>query len=248
MINTYNESSLHNTLKNMYCMNNGGMTEQHVGSWICDVVGSDGSVVEIQTGNISVLKKKCEYILSEGRKVTIVHPIVVTKYIETYECDGTLASKKKSPKSETVYSVLRGLTGIYPLLTKKNFALELIDVSITEQRRKTEEPVQLENKSRRFLKSWKPFDKKLNEITKTRRFSKKNDWKKLIPTSLPDPFTPPDLAQAIANLPELSGLNQRTRLSAAANARLLLWLYTRMGIIFEVGKKGRSRLYSKKPA
>lgn len=248
MINTYNESSLHRTLKNMYCMNCGGKTEQQVGSWICDIVGSDGSVIEIQTGNISVLKKKVEYLLSEGRKVTIVHPVVVKKIIETYECDNVLASKKKSPKEESVYSVLRGLTGIYTLLTRKNIALELVYISVTELRKKTEKPCQLENKSRRFLKSWKPFDKRLNEIEKTVRLTKKSDYKKLIPGSVCDPFTPPDLARAIEELPEIEELSPRNRKTAGQNARLLIWIFTRMGILTEIGKKGRSRLYTKKTA
>src|SRR5574344_23028 len=248
MINTYNESSLHRTLKNMYCMNCGGKTEQQVGPWICDSVASDGSVIEIQTGNISVLKKKVEYLLAQGRKVTIVHPIAVSKTIETYECDGSIASKRKSPNKDTVYSVLRGLTGIYMLLTKKNFTLELVEISYTEQRRKTEEPFQLANKSRRFLKSWKPFDKKLTETGKTVRLTKKSDYKKLLPASLSDPFTPPDLSHAIAALPELAELSPRNVASASANARLLIWLYTRMGIISEIGMKGRSRLYTRKLA
>ncbi len=248
MINTYNESDLHRSLKKLYALEYNGKTEVPVENWICDIVSKSGDIIEIQTANISKLTEKTRALLSAGKKVRIVHPIITEKYIETYAPNGDMLSRRKSPASQTIYAILRNLTGIYPLLLEKDFALEVLYVSVTEERRKTSTPVQLVNKSRRFLKDWIPQEKKLEKILRKECYKTKEDYAALIPLTLEDKFTIPDLQKAIFAKDWGKDLSKSNRAKAASQARLLVWLFTRMNIIEECGKQSRSKVYRIKHA
>ncbi|MBO4547484.1 MAG: hypothetical protein J5700_07915, partial [Treponema sp.] len=84
MINTLNESQLHKALKTFYAVQFGAQEEVKVERWYCDLVCPDDSVVEIQSKNVGALKEKIFGLLKSGRRVTVVHPIIAQKTIETY--------------------------------------------------------------------------------------------------------------------------------------------------------------------
>ena len=246
MIQTYNESDLHRTLKHLYALEYNGKTEVPVGRWICDIVTESGDVIEIQTANISKLTPKTKSLLDNGRNVTIAYPLVIEKTIETYMPDGALISRRKSPKKQTIYAMLRSLTGIYPLLLHGNLTLEVLFVTITEQRRKTATPVRLANKSRHFPKTWVPQEKKLESIIRKERYKTKADYMALIPSALPHEFTILNLQKAIFSKLQEDKTNKNSCTAAANQARLLLWLFTRMDLVEKCGKQGRCVLYRTK--
>lgn len=246
MINTYNESSLHKTLKKIYAAEYNGEAEVKFGPYICDVMTDDGDIIEIQTSNISSLKNKIEFMLEQNRKITVVHPVIETKTIETLSKDGELMSRRKSPKSDTVYSALRGLTGIYSLLAKPPFTLEILGVSVTETRIKTERKVQTLNKSRHHLRSWLSIDKKLDAINTRRKYRTKEDFSTLLPKSLPQEFIPPQLHKALLNMAWPDGFTAYNKRKAADKYKLLIWLFEKMQIIRKTGeKKNKSWVYTK---
>lgn len=182
MINTYNESDLHLTLKKMYALEFNGKTEVRLEGtdWICDIIDENGNAIEIQTSNLSALTEKAEFILKSGKKLKIVHPILAEKYIEMLDSAGNTLYRKKSPKKATIYDSLRGMTKICPLFLNENCTLEVLFVRATEFRRRTAEEVQTANKSRRHLKNWIPAGKKLEEILEKKRFSTKKDFTDLL--------------------------------------------------------------------
>lgn len=182
MINTYNESDLHLTLKKMYALEFNGKTEVRLEGtdWICDIIDENGNAIEIQTSNLSALTEKAEFILKSGKKLKIVHPILAEKYIEMLDSSRKTLYRKKSPKKETVYDSLRGMTKICPLFLNENCELEILFVRATEFRRRTAEEVQTVNKSRRHLKNWIPAGKKLEEIIEKKSFSTKKDFTDLL--------------------------------------------------------------------
>ncbi len=244
MINTYNETDLHLSLKKIYALESEARTEVKIEGtkWIADIMTKAGDVIEIQTSNISALTQKVAFLLENGKKVTVVHPIVENKFIEMYLPDGTLKSRKKSPQHKSIYSILRGLTKIYPYLTHENFTLEILYVEISEERRITAAPVQLTNCSRRHLKNWVPMEKKLEKILRKEFYRTKDDYKNLIPKKIQiqeSPFRQLDLINAIY---DFTG-----RKTDAKYAPLLIWLFTRMGILDTVQEKPR-RLYKVLPA
>lgn len=236
MINTLKESSLHKSLKLLYSLDDGARTEVEVNKKIYDIVEADGSVIEIQTQNLSKLLPKVEIILGTGKRFKIVHPIAVEKTITLYAQDGTLISKRKSPKKESIYSLFKELTRLYPLLLNSNFTLEVPLVTMTEVRCRTEIAVQSENKRRRFKRNWLKTDKILESIIETQVFSAREDYLKLLPETLPCDFS-------IKMLQEELKSRRSIPASAANFARIMVWVLKRMTLIEEADFKGRSKMY-----
>jgi len=244
MINTYNESSLHATLKKLYALESNGLMEVKLDDtpWICDILSEDGNVIEIQTSNLSALTEKSEYILETGRKLKIVHPIAATKWIELYDTNGELLHRKKSPKKATIYDSLRGMTQLCPLFLHKNCELEILYCEITEMRRKTAVPSQNQSKTRRHLREWLPIGKRLEKITSKERFSQKEDWLKLLPEALRTP-------DEDGNLPKFRAIDLTRELKAQKGANtakwstLLIWIFKKMELLELAETKGRSKFY-----
>lgn len=239
MINTYNESDLHLTLKKMYALEFNGKTEVKLEGtdWICDIIDENGNAIEIQTSNLSALSEKAEFILKSGKKLKIVHPIITEKYIETLDSKGNILRRKKSPKKSTIYDSLRGMTKICPLFLDGNCTLEILFVRATEFRRQTECGMQTLNKSRRHLKNWIPAGKKLEEILEKKRFTEKEDFTNLLcgaEKSESGLFRACDISRAI---------KAKSGAKDARWANLLAWILLKMNLIEVEEKKGRSRYY-----
>ena len=265
MINTFNESHLHKALKTFYAVQFSAQEEVKVGRWICDLVRPDGSVVEIQTKNVNSLKEKIFGLLNEGRRVTIVRPIVREKIIETYSQDGELVSRRKSPKKESLYAVLSEFTGLAPLLCDKKLAFLFPEISALEKRVKLSEPEQSKNKRRRFRKDWQKTDKALLTIGATAKFCGKSDWLSLLPMSFSRPdagIQAPNAAPKSDASPKRGAAlrsNKNTepfcaslvrdaflaeqKKEAAPHANLLLWLLREAGLIVRVPHEGRGYYY-----
>ncbi|AEE16381.1 hypothetical protein [Treponema brennaborense] len=229
MINTYSESSLHKTVKNLYADRYGGQTEQAVNGKICDVVTADGGIIEIQSGNLGKLTEKLRLLITD-HPVRVIYPLCTVKYIETMQ-NGVIVSCRKSPKKQNIYALFAELTSLYELLLHPDFTLEVLESEITETRIKTDEPVQLINKSRRFRKNWYKTDKKLRNIESVRIFSTAEDYLTLLPGDLPEPFRTKDLA-----------------VTAGKHAHVTVWVLHKMGLLRPVGKNGRTHLYQRTDA
>ncbi|MBR1537200.1 MAG: hypothetical protein IJ630_09700 [Treponema sp.] len=244
MINTYNESSLHATLKKIYALESNGTMEVKLDDtqWICDIMGEDKNIIEIQTSNLSALTEKAQYILESGRKIKIVHPIAETKWIELYSSNGELLHKKKSPKKATFYESLRGMTQICPLFLHPNCTLELLYCEISELRRKTEEPTQNQTKSRRKLKAYLPMGKRLEKIIRKEKFQTKEDWEKLIPET----FKKKDENGEEAAFRKIDFTKEIARTKGTKISRwsqLLLWILEKMQIIEVTRIEKRSKFF-----
>lgn len=235
-INTLNESALHKQLKNIYSLDEGSITESKENGFIYDIVQKDGSVIEIQTKNVSSLLKKALKTLNAGRKLKIVNPVISEKIIETYNANGILISRRKSPKKESIYSVFRELTGIYPILLNENFTLELVFISMTETRIKTDEKQQSRNKRRRFKKDWIKTGKKLNEIIAVKKMNSRKDYLSLIPENIPSEFTTNEIAFELNKNPDIKGKSKYY-------ASIFIWVLNKMNLIEQIGKKGRKRIF-----
>jgi len=223
-INTYNESSLHNTLKLYYAEKYNGQTEVEAEGHIYDILCEDGQVIEIQTKNLSKLADKIKDALAKGHKVTLVYPLVYRTRIITTDEEGKPVSNRLSPKKGNIYDILRELTGLTEILLKRNFTLEVITINMIEHRVRTPAPVQTTNKTRRHKKNWLKVNKRLDELLETKQFKSKKDYIALLPKELPQEFCAKDL-----NLPRY--------------AHILLWVLSRLPVIEMTSKKGRSFYY-----
>lgn len=258
MINTLNESSLHKALKTFYAVQFSAQEEVKVGRWICDLETSDGGIVEIQNKNVGALKEKIQGLLELKRRVTIVHPIITQKTIETRGQDGSLVSKRKSPKKENLYSELKEFTSIAELLHNKNLSLLLPEITIVEKRVQCAEPVQAKNGRRRFKKAWQKTGKALLTIGGSYKLNGKKDWLALLPSkalagqktrekksdSSPKKGAAPSAIQepfSAATVRDAFIAEQKKE--AAPYANLLLWILRKAGLIERVPHEGRGYWY-----
>ena len=240
MINTLNESSLHKALKNIYSLEENFKTEEKVGQWICDIVDDTKTeIIEIQTTSVSKLKDKLTGLFALDKKVKIVHPIIIEKIIKTFDSNGNLIYKRKSPKKENIYSVFKQITGLTEILLHKNFSLEIIEISVTEVRTKTKQPVQTQNKSRHHLRTWIKTDKILNQIHKTYIFKTAEDYLTLLPqfklNSNRDDFTVKQTQKLLENIKNLK--------NAKTSASIMIWVLKKMDLIVEIYKEKREIHY-----
>ncbi len=233
---TLNESSLHKTLKNIYCIQNEGTTEVDKNGYIYDILTKEGKAIEIQTQNLSALLPKILTSLQNSISIKIVHPVIIKRVIEVYDDEGNRISRRTSPNKGCIYDIFRELTGIYPVLITKGFELEIIEIESIEKRLRTENPVQTKNRQRRFKKNWIKTDKELKEILNTRTFSSKKDYLNLIPAELEKSFTSAQLKTALIN----NGFPTR---KISADTSLMLWVLTKMQLVTRT-KQGRAYLYS----
>ncbi len=232
---TLNESKLHNSLKILYQELYEGQTEVEQDGHIYDIVTKNGNIIEIQTKNLAKLLPKILDTIEKGHNVKLVHPVPLTTRIELQDEDGKIISKRKSPKKGSIYSIFRELTGIYPLLTNQHFSLEVVEIEMTEERLRTSEPVQSKNGRRRFRRNWNKTGKRLDTIINTRRFSKPEDYIKLLPP-LPQTFCAKDLRNEISKQKDLP-------VRTANEAHLILWVLSHAGLIEQTETKGKTKYY-----
>lgn len=219
MINTWNESQLHEDLKNLY----NGKKEVPIDGFICDVETPDKNIIEIQTKHLSALKEKLEKLLVHQR-VTIIHPIPISTLIETYTKENILKTQRKSPKHGTIYDLFPELTKIYHLLENENLTITVLFVEILEIRKDDGEG------------SWRRkgisiVDKKLIQVKNTQSFCGLHEYLSLIPKNVGDNFTTADL--------------KKTEIGNRAN--ITAWVLYKMNLIERVGKIKNAYLYAIKP-
>ena len=231
---TLNESKLHNSLKILYQELYSGKTEVEQDGHIYDIVTKNGNIIEIQTKNLAKLLPKILDTIEKGHNVKLVHPVPLVTRIELQDEEGKIISKRKSPKKGSIYSIFRELTGIYPLITNQHFSLEIVEIEMTEERVRTNEPVQSKNGRRRFRRNWLKTGKRLDTIINTRRFSKTDDYLKLLPP-LPQPFCAKDLKTALDKLPDIP--------KHTADANLIVWVLSHAGLLEHSETKGRTKYY-----
>lgn len=241
MINTYNETGLHRAIKEALAAEVGGRTEAVIPGTrlVADVMDGDGNVVEVQTGSVGALSEKARLVLSRGRSFRVVRPVVVEKTLVSP--DGT---RRKSPRQDTVYSILRGIGRMADILGE--IRLDALFVTAEEIRRAAEGGEA--GKRRRRPARHVVAARTLVDASGSRSFRSAADWLSLLPP-LPEPFTIPQVRAAIGSEgfgglgPEDARFNARSRESAAAQAGMLMWLLERLGLCRRDGKRGNANLW-----
>lgn len=227
MINTYNESTLHEKLKNKYAELSNGKTEAELNGFFCDVV-SGKEIYEIQTANLSSLASKISRLISDY-SVTVVFPIAERTIIQWQTEAFELISERKSPKKENEYRLFKEITKLLPFIDNPNFKIILLKAEIIETRIKTDKPVQLKNNSRRWKKNWYKKDKDLLKINSELVFNSRSSYINLVRTITADrDFSLKQLQQ-----------NKACRKYAG----LIIWTMKKLGEIEETTRKGNEKFY-----
>jgi len=183
-IGTLNEGTLHAALKRRYA-SPGDAFEVALEGFVIDLVKNPGtkneSLVEIQTGSFAKLGNKLDRLLPANR-LLLVHPIAVKTVLERPG-----GYSRQSPKRGSIYSLFDELVSIPTLLDHPNLRL---DVVLHNQIRKQVHDPQL----RRRRGGFRTVDRHLTDIVDIQEFKEVGDLMRLLPSTLPEPFTTKDIA------------------------------------------------------
>jgi hypothetical protein len=223
-IGVYAESGLHAELKR-HLAGPDDAFEVAIEGKIIDLVrqGPAGEeLVEVQTKRLDKIAPKV-LALAKGHKVRVVHPVPVEILIVRLDpVTGKVLSERKSPKRGDLFSIFDELVRAPSLIAARNVTLEILLVRSRELR------------TRDGSGSWrrrgdKTLSRDLEEVVSSTVFATRRDWLKLIPRGLEAPWTSQSLGEALG--------------IGADRARKILYSYVRAGLVAELGKDGRRKIY-----
>lgn len=196
-IGTYKEKTLHAILKDYYAPDK-SMQEISVDGYVEDIYTGQ-EIIEIQTANFNKMRAKLNCFLP-NYPVTVVYPIARIKYLSWIdEATGECSKPRKSPVKGSVYRAFVELYKIKSILSQENLCLCFPLLEVEEYR---------------LLNGWSQDKKKgscrydripralLDEI----RLEKPEDYLRLIPENLPEPFTALEFGKAVGEKKQIAGI------------------------------------------
>lgn len=226
-IGTLSEKSLHAALK-LYFEPHSDCREVEIGSFVADIVGENG-IIEIQTRNLSAIKKKLT-LLTSAVPVTVVHPVIVNKRVVCIdETTGAVTSQRKSPKHESIYTAIEELWSIRELLCSERLTVCLMLIDAEEIRLYGGDVPKYGGKKQRSPKGCFKSDRIPTKLHDEIYIKSRDDFRVYIPDGLPEQFTVKSFAKC-AGIPEHF-------------ASLALHLFSEIGVAERVGKQSRAYLY-----
>ncbi len=102
---------------------------------VADIL-TDGHILEVQTGGFYPLKEKIAWYLTHTPcRVTVIHPIPAVRYLSWINPeDGTVISRRKSPKRGRVKDVAKELYWLSDFIGNPRLSLRLLLVELEEYR------------------------------------------------------------------------------------------------------------------
>lgn len=195
--------------------------EVPVDGFVIDLVRDD-LLIEVQTRGFASMKQKATVLLGLGHRVRIVHPIPVDKWIVKVDVDGTVLSRRRSPKHGNPIDVFAELVSFPELLGHPHLEVEVLLTIEEEYRRHSP------NSSWR-RKGWTVVERRLIEVMETVLLRHTEDLTGLLPGDLPATFTTADLAEKL-------GRPRRV-------AQQMAYCLRKDGAIVAVGKHGNAIVY-----
>lgn len=215
------ETSLHRELKEFYC-DDAAAREVTVRGYRIDAVVA-GTLIEIQQASLAALRCKSKVLL-ETHRVTIVKPLCALKtIIRLKRKKGAVASKRSSPRHETVYHVFQELVHFVDVFPHPGLVLEVL---LTEQ-----EETRIPKRKRWFrAKDFTVVDRRLVAVRGRHVFQTAADLCGLLPDGLEETFTTADIAR-LAKIPRWL-------------AQKMAYCLRRTGGIVVAGKRRNAVVYS----
>jgi hypothetical protein len=219
-IGSMNESSLHETLKNLYAAG-GHSTESAIDGYIVDIA-AEGGVIEIQTGGFSRVRGKIASLLPK-HKVKLVYPVAVEKTIVVVDPEtNKTAYRRKSPKKGELIDIAGEILYIPLSILHPNFSLEVL---LTKE----EEVRAADGKGSWRRRGMSIVDRKLLGITGRVEFRRAADYLRLLPDSLPPSFTNRTAAELMGRPVE--------------KIERLTYSLRRLGLLEVAGRAGNANVY-----
>ncbi len=180
-------------------------------------------LIEIQTKNFLRIKYKLKKLLT-NHKIKLVHNIPVIKWIIKTDENGVVLSRRKSNKKGNIFHIFDELIYIIDLISNPNFTLEIVMSEEEEIRRD-------DGKGSWRRKGTSIIDRKLVKILERKKICKVEDYLKILPKNLNEPFSTKDIAREL-------------KISIYL-ARKIIYFFKKINAIKCIGKKGNLLLYKK---
>ncbi len=219
------EKKLHSVLKYYFCSDS-RFHEIRIGRYVADILVGD-DIIEIQTSSFYSMKKKLDYYLSLPNidNITIVYPVAYNKWVSWITPDtGEISNKRKSPKKGSIYDILPELYSIKDYVFRDGISFRVCLIDLNEYK---------------ILNGWdskkkrgsSKYDKEPIALIDDVLLNDIEDYYKFIPHSLAVEFTKKEWEKETKLSPKNSGL-------------ALLFL-RQIGVVEQVGKRGRAYLYQR---
>jgi len=222
-IGTKHESTLHRALKFTYA---GLETEKEIDGFVADGISAAGEFIEVQIGSFAPLKRKAPKLAQQG-KLRIVHPIIVTKYIEVFEKakkgGSRLCYRRKSPRRGNPWDLFEALVYAPELPLTNGLSIELVLLDAAEQRIR-------DGKGSWRRKGLSIQDRQLLAVHERICLEKPADYLRFVPFSPKEQFTS-------ASLAEKAGIRREI-------AQKTLYVLVKLGIIEKAGKQRNALVYT----
>ena len=219
-IGTLREKPLHASLK-QWCAEEGDRFEVDVDGYVIDVVRDD-LLIEVQTRGFSSMKRKLGDLLATGYRVRVVYPIPLEKTIVRLDDEGTVLSRRRSPKRGTLRDVFAELVSFPDLIRHPGLEIQVV---LTEE----DEYRHHDPKKAWRRKGWVVTERRLTKVVESLSITDPADLVALLPDDLPDGFTTGDIAAA-------AGCPLRL-------AQQMAYCLRHSGAVEVVGKRGNSIEY-----
>ncbi len=146
-IGTLREKRLHAAIKRYLCPDD-SCHERPVADLLCtdespaktrhmvaDIL-CDGEILEVQTGGFFPLRDKVAWYLGHTAcRVTVVHPVPAVRYLSWIDPgDGSILSRRRTPKRGTVMSVAKELYWLSDFVGDPRFSLRILLIELEEYR------------------------------------------------------------------------------------------------------------------
>ena len=214
------ERHLHASLKGWYAQP-GDREEVPVDGYVIDLVRGH-LLIEVQTRGFAGMKPKVKALLGRGHRLRVVHPIAVNRWIVNVDPDGTVLTRRLSPRHGALVDIASELITFPELLGQPNFEIEVLLTAEEEYRH-------LEPGKCWRRKGWTVIERRLVEIVDRVVLARPADLANLLPADVPARFTTADLALAL-------GRPRRV-------AQHLAYCLAKCGLIEADGKRGHAIEY-----
>ncbi|MGD8545882.1 MAG: hypothetical protein PVH12_06880 [Candidatus Bathyarchaeota archaeon] len=212
--------SLHSEVIDWYSVS-GDKLEVKVDDFIIDVL-RDKLLIEIQTRNFSAIKKKLIKLLKKNQ-VRLVYPIAKLKWIVHISRSGEFLRRRKSPKKGKLIDLFYELVHMPNLVRNKNFSFEVLLIEEEELRCD-------DGKGSWKRKGVSIRDRKLLNVYDKVVFKNNQDFLRLLPNDVDEPFTNKFLAMKM-------GISIRL-------AQKITYCLRKMGAVSIASKKRKKLLFN----
>jgi hypothetical protein len=221
-IGVENEGALHRALKAHLCEPDDRF-EHPVDGYVVDLVRHDGTLIEIQTGGCTPLKRKLADLVTR-HDVVLVAPVAVSRTIVKVDDDGVELSRRRSPRAGRLCEIAERLVSLTGVLGHPRFRLDVLLTRELERRT-------FAAGRARCRKGWVIVGRDLDAVVERRSFRSRGDLLTLLPPGLPERFSTADVAAA-ARIPrhlaqQLLYVLREIGATTTAGKRQNAWLYER---------------------